>query len=82
MYLAFLELDLSIRKINLKMFAILTALAVSLTVISYSSDVVLGGQSNRKIITITLHLINGPNDVDIRESFSKELAELLLSKGN
>ena len=61
------------------MFTILTAIAVSLSVIVYS-DVVLGEQSSRKNITIILHPINDPDD-DIRNSFSEEFAELLRSNG-
>ncbi|HZA42344.1 MAG TPA: hypothetical protein VE504_01080 [Nitrososphaeraceae archaeon] len=71
---------MNIRKINLKMFTILTAIAVSLSVIVYSADVVLGEQSSRKNITIILHPINDPDD-DIRNSFSEEFAELLRSNG-
>jgi hypothetical protein len=62
------------------MFTILTAIAMSLSVIVYSADVVLGEQSSRKNITIILHPINDPDD-DIRNSFSEEFAELLRSNG-
>ena len=71
---------MSIRKINLKMFTVLTVSLSCLSVIVYSADVVLGEQSSRKNITIILHPINDPDD-DIRNSFSEEFAELLRSNG-
>ena len=67
-------------KINLKVFTILTAIAVSLSMIFYSTDIVLGEQSSRKNVTIVLHPVNEPED-DIRDYFLEELAELLQSNG-
>lgn len=67
-------------KINLKMFTILTAIAVSLPMIFCSSDVVFGQQSSNKNITVVMQPINDPDD-DIRNSFSDELAELLRGSG-
>ena len=63
-------------KINLKVFTILTAIALSLSLIYYSTDIVLGEQSSRKNVTIVLHPVNEPED-DIRDYFLEELAELL-----
>ena len=67
-------------KMNLKAFTILTAVAISLSVIFYSTEIVLGEQSNRKNITIVLLPINEPED-DIRNPFSEELERLLQSTG-
>lgn len=68
------------RKMKMKTFTILTAIAVSLPVIFCSSDVVFGQQSSNKNITVVMQPINDPDD-DIRNSFSDELAELLRGSG-
>lgn len=68
------------RKMKMKTFTILTAIAVSLPVIFCSSDVVFGQQSSSKNITVVMQPINDPDD-DIRNSFSDELAELLRGSG-
>lgn len=68
------------RKMKMKTFTILTAIAVSLPMIFCSSDVVFGQQSSNKNITVVMQPINDPDD-DIRNSFSDELAELLRGSG-
>ncbi|MGH9986319.1 MAG: hypothetical protein ACRD8W_20445 [Nitrososphaeraceae archaeon] len=62
----------------MKVFTILTAIAMSLSMIFYSTDVVLGEPSSRKNITIVFLPINEPDD-DIKNSFSEEFAELIRS---